>query len=55
MKLEITLVFSIEDAISDKKGTTIMTSHNDRNKKARQEGNVTGPLRLLMFERPGEL
>ena len=39
--LELFLVFSILDAISDQKGTTIMTSHNDCNKKVRQRDKIS--------------
>ena len=43
-KLELILVFSIVDAILVQKGTTIMTSHNDRNRKVRQKGKKSGKI-----------
>ena len=43
-KLEIILVFIIVDAIWDKKGTTDTTSHNDCDKKVRQQGKKSGKI-----------
>ena len=43
-KLKLIIVFSIVDAILDKKGTTIMTSCNDCNNKVRQEGKKSGKI-----------
>ena len=44
MKLEITLVFSIVDAIFGKKDTTDMTSCNGWNRKVRQQSKKTGKI-----------
>ena len=57
-KLELILVFSIVDTISDMKGTTIMTSRNDRDKKVRQEdkksGNISGKNPGGVGKQPGK-
>ena len=44
MKLEITLVFSIVDAIFRKKGTNDITSCNGQNRKVRQQSKKTGKI-----------
>ena len=44
-------IFVIVDAISDWKGTTIMTSCNDCNKKVRQRGKKLGK---ISGKNPGE-
>ena len=51
-KLKLITVFSIVDASSKEKGTTIMTSCNDHNKKVRQGGKKPGK---ISGKNPGEM